>query len=61
MALYKLTAPRKFGNLPKGYEFQIPFATTPTLNVENAIQRLGFNKQAQSFKRPENFNVEKIS
>jgi len=64
MVLYKLTAPRKFGDMPKGYEFQVPSATTPTPNVqdvEKAIERLGFNKQAQSYKSSGNFKVEKIS
>ena len=62
MALYKLTAPRQFGDMPKGYEFQVPSATTPNAqDVEKAIERLGFNKQAQSYKSPGNFKVEKIS
>lgn len=64
MALYKLTAPRQFGDMPRGYEFQVPSATTPTPNpqdIEKAIERLGFNKQAQSYKCPGNFKVEKIN
>ena len=64
MALYKLTAPRQFGDMPKGYEMQVPSASTPTPNaqdVEKVIERLGFNKQAQSYKSPGNFKVEKIS
>ncbi len=64
MALYKLTAPRKFGDMPKDYEFQVSSATTPTPNakdVEKAIEVLGFNKQAQSYKSPGNFKVERIS
>ena len=64
MALYKLTAPRQFGDMPKGYELQVPSATTPTPNaqdVEKVIIQLGFNKQAQSHKSPGNFKVEKIS
>ena len=35
MALYKLTAPRQFGDMPKGYEFQVPSATTPTPNAQD--------------------------
>ncbi|MCS4165224.1 hypothetical protein M2419_002311 [Sphingobacterium sp. BIGb0116] len=31
MALYKLKAPRQFGDMPKGYEFQVVSATIPTL------------------------------
>lgn len=64
MALYKLTAPRDFGDMPKGYEFQVPSASTPTPNasdVEKAIIRLGFNKKAQSYRSPGNFKVVKIS
>lgn len=64
MAFYKLTAPRQFGDMPKGYTFQVPSASTPTPNaqdVEKEIIRLGFNKQAQSYKSPGNFKVEKIS
>lgn len=64
MALYKLTAPRKFGDMPKGYEFQVASATIPkpsAQDVEKEIARLGFNKQAQSYKSPGNFKVDKIS
>jgi hypothetical protein len=64
MALYKLTAPRQFGDMPKGYEFQVPSASIPkpdAKDVEKVIERLGFNKDAQSYKSPGNFKVEKIS
>lgn len=64
MALYKLTAPRQFGDMPKDYEFQVPSATSPTPNaqdIEKEIARLGFNKQAQSYKSAGNFRVVKIS
>ena len=64
MALYKLTAPRQFGDMPEGYEFQVPSASTPTPNaedVEKVIEGLGFNKQAQSYKSSGNFKVEIIS
>ncbi|PZP44447.1 MAG: hypothetical protein DI598_14525 [Pseudopedobacter saltans] len=64
MALYKLTAQRQFVDMQKGYEFQVPSATIPTphaQDVEKAIERLGFNKQAQSYKSLGNFKVEKIS
>lgn len=50
--------------MPKGYEFQVPSATIPTPNaqdLEKAIERLGFNKQARSYKSPGNFKVEQIS
>ncbi len=63
MSLFKLTAPRQFRDMPKGYEFQVPSASsTPTAqDVEKVIIRLGFNKQAQSYKSAGNFKVEKIS
>jgi hypothetical protein len=64
MAVYKLTATRQFGDMPKGYEFQVPSNTTPNPNaqdIEKVIERLGFNKQAQSYKSSGNFKVEKIS
>lgn len=64
MSLYKLTVLRQFGDMPKSYEFQVPSATTPTpsaQDVEKVIERLGFDKQAQSYKSPGNFKVEKIS
>lgn len=64
MALYKLTAPRQFGDMPKGYEFQVASASTPKPNaqdVEKEIARLGFDKKAQSYKSPGNFKVDKIS
>jgi hypothetical protein len=64
MALYKLTALSQYGDMPKSYEFQVPSASTPTPNaqdVEKVIKKLGFNKQAHSYKSPGNFKVEKIS
>ena len=64
MALYKLTAPRQLGDMPKGYEFQVTSRTSPIPNpkdVEKEIIRLGFNKHAQSYKSSGNFKVERIS
>lgn len=63
MKLYKLTAPRQLGDIPKGYTFQVASASFPTPNandIEKEIARLGFNKQAQSYRSPGNFIVEKI-
>ena len=60
MAVYKLKAKSNYGNMPKGYEFQVVSATIPTPNasdIEKAIARLGFNKQAQSYKSAGNFEV----
>ena len=64
MGVYKLIAPRQFGDMPKDYTFQVASASTPTPNaqdVEKEIARLGFNKQAQSYRSPGNFKVQKIS
>lgn len=64
MALYKLIVPRQLGDMPKGFGFQVPSATTPTpiaQDVEKVIERLGFNKQSLSYKSSGNFKVEKIS
>ena len=50
-------------DMPKGYEFQVASATIPkpsAQDVEKEIARLGFNKQAQSYKSPGNFKVDKI-
>lgn len=63
MAVYKLKAKGNYGDMPKGYEFQVPSATTPTptaQDVEKVIVRLGFNKQAQSYKSAGNFEVTKV-
>ncbi len=60
MAVYKLKAKSNYGNMPKGYEFQVVSATIPTPNasdIEKEIARLGFNKQAQSYKSAGNFEV----
>ena len=64
MALYKLTAPRKFGDMPKGYKFQVASATilkSSAQDVEKEIPSLGLNKQVQSYQSQNNFNVDKIS
>jgi hypothetical protein len=48
--------------MPKGYEFQLVSKTIPTpdaKDVEKEIARLGFNKQAQSYRSSGNFEVVK--
>ena len=63
MAVYKLKAKGQYGDMPKGYEFQVVSATIPTPNaadIENEIIRLGFNKQAQSYKSSGNFEITKV-
>ena len=53
MAVYKLKAKNQYGDMPKGHEFQVISATIPSPNandIEKEIMRLGFNKQAQSYK-----------
>lgn len=62
MAVYKLKAKGNYGNMPKGYEFQVVSASIPSPNVsdvEKEIARLGFNAQAQSYKSSGNFEVSK--
>jgi len=63
MAVYKLKANRNYGNMPKGYEFQVISASTPTPDFkdnEKEMERLGFNSQAKSYKSPGNFEVTKV-
>jgi hypothetical protein len=63
MPVYKLKAPRQFGDMPKGYEFQVASSSSPSpdpKDVENEIERLGFNKSAQSYRSPGNFEITKI-
>jgi len=60
MAVYKLKAKNNYGDMPKGYEFQVVSATIPipdASDIEKEIIRLGFNKQAQSYKSSGNFEV----
>jgi len=62
MAVYKLKAKSNYGDMPKGYEFQVVSGSIPTPNaidIEKEIIRLGFNKQAQSYKSAGNFDVNK--
>lgn len=62
MAVYKLKANGNYGNMPKGYEFQVVSATTPTpdfKDIEREIERLGFNSQAKLYKSAGNFGVKK--
>ena len=52
MTKYKLTAPRKFGDMPKDYQFIVSSQTigSPNANdVEKEIARLGFNIEVQSY------------
>jgi len=63
MAVYKLKAKNQFGDMPKGYEFQVVSSSMPSPDandVEREIARLGFNKQAQSYRSSGNFEVTKV-
>ncbi|TDE05379.1 MULTISPECIES: hypothetical protein [Flavobacterium] len=63
MAVYKLKAKGSYGNMSKGYEFQVISSTIPTPNatdIEKEIERLGFNSQAKSYKSAGNFEVTKL-
>lgn len=60
MAVYILKAKNNYGDMPKGYEFQVVSATIPIPDVndiEKEIIRLGFSEQAQSYKSSGNFEV----
>ena len=62
MPVYKLKSPRQYGDMPKGTEFQVTSSSLPKPNVqdiEKEIIKLGFNKQAQSYKSPGNFEITK--
>lgn len=62
MPVYRLKTPRNYGDMPKGYEFQVASASSPTPNapdIEKEIARLGFNKQAQSYRSAGNFEIKK--
>jgi len=64
MPVYKLKAKRQYGDMPGGYEFQVASSTFPTPNaqdIEKEIARLGFNKQAQSYKSSGNWDIVKVS
>jgi hypothetical protein len=63
MTVYKLKAKGNYGDMPKGYEFQVPSRCIPkpdASEVEDAIKKLGFNKQALSYKSAGNFEVTKV-
>ena len=63
MAVYKLTANGNYGDMDKGYEFQVVSSTIPTPNaqdIEKEIERLGFNAKAKTYKSAGNFKVETI-
>jgi hypothetical protein len=60
MPVYKLKSKGKYGDMPKGYIFQVSSSSVPTPNsadVEKEIKRLGFNKDAQSYKSHGNFEI----
>jgi hypothetical protein len=64
MALYKLKAKRQYGNMPDKYEFQVVSSSIPSPNaedIEKEIERLGFNKDAQSYRSPGNWDIVKVS
>lgn len=63
MAVYKLKAKGNYGDMPKGYEFQVVSASIPNpdaKDIEIQIDRLGFNSQAKSYKSVGNFEVQKV-
>lgn len=63
MTNYKLTCPRQYGDMPKGFTFVVASSSIPKPNaqdIEKEIIKLGFNKQAQSYKSSGNFEIEKL-
>ena len=64
MPVDKLKAKSNYGNMPKGYEFQVVSRCTPNPDrseVEKEISRLGFNTEAQKYGSSGNFELNKIS
>ena len=65
MSLYKLTATKSMGKIPKGLTLQVPSALTgnpSAKEVENARKSAGINdSQSLSWSSPGNWNVERIS
>jgi cytidylate kinase len=64
MALYKLKAKRQYGDMPDKYEFQVVSSTIPhpdAKDIEKEIERLGFNKDAQSYRSTGNWDIVKVS
>jgi len=63
MPTYKLKAPRRFGDIPEGYEIQVSSNLTGNepsgAEVEREIKRLGFNSEAQSYRAAGNWIVTK--
>ncbi len=62
MPVYKLKAPRKYGDMQAGYEFQVSSSRTPypsSDEIQKELMRLGFNKEAQSYKSSGNWKIEK--
>lgn len=63
MTNYKLKAKGIYGDMPKGYEFQVASRSISTPNasdIEKAIESLGFNNLARSYKSAGNFEVIKL-
>ena len=64
MGLYKLTAKRKYGDMPKGYELQVPSSSTSAPSpseTREVIKRFGFNSQAESYASSGNWDIVKVS
>ena len=61
MPVYRLKAKGNYGDMPKGYEFQVVSRSTSLQGseIEAEIKRLGFNDKAQSYRSSGNFEVTK--
>jgi hypothetical protein len=64
MGLYKLRSIRKYGDMPKGYEIQVPSSSISAPSASETaevIKRLGFNSEAQSYGSSGNWELTKVS
>ena len=65
MPVYKLTAPRNMGKIPKGFCIQVPSQMVSKPNaheIEKAIIQAGFtDRDSIGYRSPGNWIVEKIA
>jgi len=65
MSLFKLTAPRSMGKIPKGFVLQVPSSSAggspSSREVETALKNAGFTDSSSlSFSSSGNWKIEKI-
>jgi len=62
MTVYKLKSKSSSGNMPKGFEFQVisaSISSPASEDIRKAIEKLGFDNQAQKYASAGNFEVTK--